>query len=93
MATPTLERIDLLSYSVEPPEFICAFFWSEATGLTCSDPDYLAELAKTGIATAPAGEPVFPRDGRRFFDALTTFYSGSFLRALTRHPPHAPQRP
>lgn len=81
MATPTLERIDLVDHSEAPPELVCAFFWSASTGLTCSDPERLAVLAETGIAAPPEGQLVFPRDGKRFFDSLLTQFSGAYLRA------------
>lgn len=68
MSSP-LERIDMLDLTEQPPALVCAFFWS-GQGLTCSSPEILERLTEEGIATPPEGERVFPRDGRKFFDAL-----------------------
>lgn len=76
------ERIDLYSYSTTPPERVCSFWWTDGRGVTCSSSEYLAELAKTGIASPPEGALIYPRDGRVFFDNLTTHFSGSYLRAV-----------
>jgi len=75
------ERIDVVSHAGGSPERICSFWWSQAWGVTCDDAESLARLTAEGIATAPAGEIVFPRDGRKFFDALETHFSGNHLRA------------
>lgn len=82
MPKTMLERIDLLDLTEDPPALICAFFWSDATGLTCSDRETIARLTEEGIATPPEGDRVFPRDGRRFFDALR--WTGSSYVQVTR---------
>jgi hypothetical protein len=80
MATP-IERIDLIDHSGGSEDLVCAFFYSEGVGVTCSSAEHLQILVDTGIAAPPDGEIVFPKDGRRFFDALPVAFSGSLLRA------------
>jgi hypothetical protein len=66
----TLERIDFLSHSGEQPELIASFFYSDELGLRSTNDFLMHELETQGIAVPPDGDRVYPRDGRKCFDAL-----------------------
>jgi hypothetical protein len=90
----SVERYDIFDYSPLASggqrELVCAFFWSPSLGVTCSDADQLELLRVEGIATPPEGAPVFPRDGRAFFDAIPFRFSGLLRaeKAAVPNPPH-----
>ena len=75
------ERIDFISHSEDPPEVLCSFFWSEGSGVRCTNECTMREMEIQGIGTPPEGARVFPRDGRKFFDALK--WSGSSYVEVT----------
>jgi hypothetical protein len=80
-----VERIDIMDRSEDPAVLVCSFFWSEPIGLSCTDQEILDRLTTEGIATPPDGERVFPRDGRKFFEALRWRYC-SVLSATDPRP-------
>lgn len=82
-----IERIDILDQTEMPSALVCAFFFSDQR-VTCSSAEIMERLEEEGIATPPEGERVFPRDGRKFFDALRWRYSG-LLRATEPRPVEA----
>ncbi len=78
-------RIDVFHYFVEDgilrKERMGSFWWSRAGGVTSDNAELIEQLAKDGVSAPPFGRQVFPADGKGFFDALPTHYSGSFVRA------------
>lgn len=68
----TVERIDMMDHSVQPPALIASFFWSEATGLTGTNDFLMEDIERNGIhlPDSDGGGRVYPVDGRVCFLAL-----------------------
>jgi hypothetical protein len=79
--TPTIERIDFISHSGPEPRLFCSFFWSDALGVRCTNEWMMQEMETQGIGVPPDGATVYPRDGRKFFDALK--HAGSSVVEVT----------
>jgi hypothetical protein len=79
MAT-SIERIDFLDHTEQPPVLIGSFFWSEAAGIRSTNSAILADLER-GIYIPDEKRTVYPRDGREFFLALK--FAGSSLIEVT----------
>lgn len=66
-------KVEILSYSHEPPETFANFWWSDERGLTCDRPRLAAILRHEGILLFKGGGGyyrLYPKDGRAFFDVL-----------------------
>jgi hypothetical protein len=67
--------ISILDYDDTPPSVFATFWWSEGNGLTCDNPRLFELVAREGIILSNS-LIVFPRDGKKFFDALPSRFNG-----------------
>lgn len=70
------QRIDIIDYSVQPPERLASWWWSDERGLTCDNPRAVDLLAGEGITLRGGEHTIYPRHGYAFFAALILRYSG-----------------